>query len=137
MPDMNDLLERAMGTFALLANANYELSSILNPRFGRLCFPSTPVTTDLFGDEIPRLVEDIQRSHKLERNLANNRGKRGNYQNHGRRGFNNRGRGGSNRGNGRFNNNGYNNNNNNNRGGSNSNSWPKNSKRGGNAKRQQ
>ena len=152
-PDLSLLLEKGMTAFALLANANYELSlrrresmrSGLNPRFARLCFPSTPVTTDLFGDEVPRMVEDIQRSHKLERNLAN-RGRRGGYQNKGNRNYNNnnnnknrnqygqRGNGGN--GNGRYN--GGNNYNNNNNGSKPSTSgWSKNSKRGGGQKRQQ
>ena len=133
MPDMNNMLERAMGAFAMLANANYELSlrrreamrTDLNPRFARLCFPSTPITTDLFGDEIPRMVEDIQRSHKLERNLTRN--KRGGYNNQRGRG-NGRGRGGQNQRGGRQ----YQNNNNNNNRNNYNGQWSKNSKRGGN-----
>ena len=145
LPDFTALLERAMTAFALLSSANYELSLRrrevmrfdLNPRFARLCFASTPVTTDLFGDEMQKMVEDIQRSHKLERNITY-RGKRGGYQNRGGRGGNNRGRGGqSNRGNRQYYNgsnpnNSYNNNSY--RGGRGN--YSKNSKRGAN-KRQQ
>ena len=143
IPDYTGLLEKAMTAFALLASANYELSLRrrevmrfeLNPRFARLCFASTPVTTDLFGDEMPKLVEDIQRSHKIERNITY-RGKRGGYQNQGRRGYG-RGRGNqSNRGNRQYYNGGNNNNNSFGNGRGNRGSFPKNSRRGANRRQQ-
>ena len=143
MPDFTAMLDRAMTAFALLASANYDLSLRrrdvmrfhLNPSFARLCFASTPVTTDLFGDEMQKLVDDIQRSQKLERNIFSNRG-RGNYQNRGRRGFN-RGRGGqSNRGNRQYYNGGEENSYGRGRGRGNSRGYSKNFRRGAN-KRQQ
>ena len=153
IPDFTALLEKAMTAFALLASANHELSLRrrevmrfdLNPRFARLCFASTPVTTDLFGDEVPKLLEDIQRGHKLERNISR-RGGRGGYQgknfnrnknqNQNYKGYKNN----NNSDNNSYQNNGYNSYNNNgnnsynNRGGK---KGSKNWKKGGKPKRQQ
>ena len=144
LPDFTALLDRIMTAFAILASANYDLSlrrrevmrSDLNPRFARLCFASTPVTTDLFGDEMQKMVDDIQRSHKLEKNIFYRGNNRGNFQGRGRRGFG-RGRGGgqSNRGNRQF----YNGNNGDNsygRGRGNSRGYPKNYRRGANRRQQ-
>ena len=126
VPPINQVLEKALHSFAMLSSGNLELSlrrreqmrGALNPRFARLCYPSTPVTTDLFGGEVKNLVEDIRKSHQLGVNLSRNgRGRgRGGYQqgNRGRGGYNNRG---GRRG-------GYN--------GNQNRSFPKNSKRGAN-----
>ena len=138
-PEINTCLDKALHAFAMLSSGNLELShrrreqmrGDLNPRFARLCFPSTPVTTDLFGGEVKNLVEDIRKSQQLGARLSRNgRGR-------GRGGYNggNRGRGGYNN-----NNNNYNNNNGyNNRGGRHGSyqgnrgrSYPKNSNRGAN-----
>ena len=77
-PDMADCLNRCLQSFALLSNANYEISlrrretlrSQLNPRYSRLCYPSTPVTSDLFGDDVQKLVEDITKVNKIGADIA-------------------------------------------------------------------
>ena len=88
-PDLGDCLNVALQAFALIGNANYELSlrrretlrSQLNPKYSRLCYPSTPVTSDLFGDDVSKLVEDITKVNKIGANISQNQ-----YQN---RGYNN------------------------------------------------
>ena len=101
VPDLAESLNRALQSFALIANANYEISlrrretlrGQLNPKFNRLCYPSTPVTENLFGDDITKRVEDINKVQRLGADLG--QGYRGRYNGGGRgygRGFQ-RGRG--------------------------------------------
>ena len=79
-PDLADCLNRCLQSFALLSNANYEISlrrretlrTQLNPRYSRLCYPSTPVTSDLFGDDVTKLVEDITKVNKIGASIAQN-----------------------------------------------------------------
>ena len=106
--DLGEGLNKAIQAFALISTANYEISlrrretlkSQLNPRFNRLCYPSTPVTANLFGDDVTKQVEDINKVQRLGANLGQNFGGRfnNNYNNnYGNRGYN-RGYGGRNRG---------------------------------------
>ena len=90
-PDLQEYLNMSLQAFALIGNANYELSlrrretlrSQLNPQYSRLCYPSTPVTTDLFGDDITKLVEDITKVQKLGANLAGRNRNNNNSYGHG------------------------------------------------------
>ena len=138
-PDINQCLDKALHAFAMLSSGNLELSlrrreqmrGDLNPRFARLCYPSTPVTTDLFGGEVKNLVEDIRKSHQLGAHLSRNQRGRGRGGYNGNRG---RGRGGYNNSGGYGNRGGR-------RGGYQGNnqnrSYPKNSKRGVNKSQNQ
>ena len=111
-PDLSEGLNKALQAFALISNANYELSlrrretlkSQLNPRFNRLCYPSTPVTSNLFGDDVTKQVEDITKVQKLGASIGQNFGNfggggrfNGNNNNYSNRGYG-RGYGGRNRG---------------------------------------
>ena len=101
--DLAEALNKALQSFALISNANYEISlrrretlrGQLNPKFNRLCYPSTPVTENLFGDDITKRVEDINKVQRLGADLGQGQGFRGRY-NRGRgygRGYGGRGRG--------------------------------------------
>ena len=78
VPDLADSLNQCLQSFALIGNANYELSlrrretlrSQLNSKYSRLCYQSTPVTTLLFGDDITKRVEDITKVQKLGENIT-------------------------------------------------------------------
>ena len=77
-PDLTDSLNRLLQAFALLSNANYEISlrrretlrSQLNSKYSRLCYQSTPVTSFLFGDDITKTVEDITKVQRLGANIS-------------------------------------------------------------------
>ena len=113
-PDLGTCLNTILHSFALIGNANYEISlrrretlrSQLNPKYSRLCYPSTPVTADLFGDDVTKLVEDITKVQRLGASIAGgySGGYRGGHHGHNSNGYrgrgNNRQRGGF-RGNGR------------------------------------
>ena len=84
----------------LLANANQELNfrrrelmrPQLNSNFRHLCNPSNPVTTELFGDDLPKAVKDISDTNRLNKEGSQNRFPKGNRQNAGWQGklkFNN------------------------------------------------
>ena len=109
-PNLGAALDMALQSFTLVGNANYELSlrrretlrTQLNPQYGRLCYQSTPITENLFGDDITKRVEDITKVQRLGYNLGKNSNK--NYNNGGRGGktyYNNNRGGGRGRGRGR------------------------------------
>ena len=62
----------------LLANANQELNyrrrelmrPQLNANYRHLCSPSNPVTSLLFGDELPKAVKDISDNNRLSSKLT-------------------------------------------------------------------
>ena len=106
-PDLADCLNKLLQSVALIANGNYEISlrrretlrSQLNPQYSRLCYPSTPVTTDLFGDDVTKLVEDITKVNRLSSSIGQSYRKQyGNNNSNNNRGFNSRNQGGRGRG---------------------------------------
>ena len=42
----------------------------LNSQYGALCSASTPITTELFGDDITKEIEDVSKANKLSKKLA-------------------------------------------------------------------
>jgi len=67
MPSKGQIVNQLMDGVLLMANANIELNlgrrEALKPElhtsYRYLCAPSNPVTTELFGDDLPKVVKDI------------------------------------------------------------------------------
>lgn len=74
----NDTVSALMDGVLLLANANQELNyrrrelmrPQLNANYRHLCSPSTPVTAELFGDDLPKAVKDISDTNRLSSRLT-------------------------------------------------------------------
>ena len=71
--DLQAGIKLALDAFALIANSNYEVSlrrresmkREMNPRYAQLAYSSTPVTTELFGDDITKAIKDINETAKV------------------------------------------------------------------------
>ncbi len=69
---LDNISAQQQDTLALLANANFELNMLrrelikpeLNPKFNHLCKPTVKVTENLFGDNLPQQMKDIQEEQK-------------------------------------------------------------------------
>ena len=65
----------------LLSNANTEvnlrrrerLKPELHPRYRHLCNPSNPITSQLFGADLPKAVKDIDEANKISSKLHGER----------------------------------------------------------------
>ena len=85
-----DNIGKLMDAVILLANANSEinlrrrerLKPELHPSYRHLCNPSNTITSQLFGDDLPKAVKDIAEANKISstihtgRRLADKRDKR-------------------------------------------------------------
>ena len=76
MPSKGQIIKQLMDGVLLMANANIELNlrrrEALKPElhtsYRYLCAPSNPITTELFGDNLPKAVKDTNRiTSKLSR----------------------------------------------------------------------
>ena len=73
-----DTVGSLMDGVLLLANANQELNyrwrelmrPQLNANYRHLCSPSNPVTSLLFGDDLPKAVKDISDTNRLSSKLS-------------------------------------------------------------------
>ena len=73
-----DTVDSLMDGVLLLANANQELNyrrrelmrPQLNANYRHLCSPSNPVTSLLFGDDLPKTVKDISDTNRLSSKLT-------------------------------------------------------------------
>ena len=73
-----DTVGSLMDGVLLLANANQELNyqrrelmrPQLNANYRHLCSPSNPVTSLLFGDDLPKAVKDISDTNRLSSKLT-------------------------------------------------------------------
>ena len=71
--DLHECLKLTLNGFALVANGNMELSyrrrefirPDLNSSYRELCAPTTPITDQLFGDELARVVKDINETNRM------------------------------------------------------------------------
>ena len=76
--NVDDTVDSLVDVVLLLANANHELNyrrrelmrPQLNANYGHLCSPSNPVTSLLFGNDIPKAVKDISDTNRLSSNLT-------------------------------------------------------------------
>ena len=70
-----------MDAVILLSNANTEvnlrrrerLKPELHPSYRHLCNPSNPITSQLFGDDLPKAVKDIAEANKISSKLHGER----------------------------------------------------------------
>ncbi|KAK2559286.1 hypothetical protein P5673_018435 [Acropora cervicornis] len=70
-----------MDAVILLSNANTEvnlrrrerLKLELHPSYRHLCNPSNPITSQLFGDDLPKAVKDIAEANKISSKLHGER----------------------------------------------------------------
>ena len=88
--DLHEALKLTLNSFALIANGNMEVSlrrrefirPDLNFSYRELCSPATPITDLLFGDELARVVKDINETNRMSSRFTgfSNRGShRGGY----------------------------------------------------------
>ena len=76
--NVDDTVGSFMDGVLLLANANQELNyrrrELMRPQFNasyrHLCSPSNPVTSLLFGDDLPKAVKDISDTNRLSSKLT-------------------------------------------------------------------
>ena len=76
--NVDDTVGSLMDGVLLLANANQELNyrrrelmrPQLNASYRHLCSPSNPVTSLLFGDDLPKAVKDISDTNRLSSKLT-------------------------------------------------------------------
>ena len=76
-PNAEDTVGSLMDGVLLLANANQELNyrrrelmrPQLNANYRHFCSPSNPVTSLLFGDDVPKAVKDISDTNRLSPSL--------------------------------------------------------------------
>ena len=76
--NVDDTVGSLMDGVLLLANANQELNyrrrELMRPQFNasyrHLCSPSNPVTSLLFGDNLPKAVKDISDTNRLSSKLT-------------------------------------------------------------------
>ena len=80
-PDMlpkDQIVSRLMDGVLLMANANIELNirrrEALKPElhtsYCYLCAPSNPITTELFGDDLPKAVKDITDTNRITSKIS-------------------------------------------------------------------
>lgn len=70
--DGKELSETEENTLALLSNSLFELNMLrrdlikpeLNQRYAHLCKPSVKTTQWLFGDDLPKMMKDLEEQHK-------------------------------------------------------------------------
>jgi hypothetical protein len=83
-PDPNSTdtsIQKLMDAVVMLANANTEvnlrrreaLKPELHPSYQHLCMPSNPITSQLFGDDLPKAVKDIAEPNKISSKLQTER----------------------------------------------------------------
>ena len=76
-----DNISKLMDAVVLLANANTEvnlrrrerLKPELHPSYRHLCNPSNPITSQLFGDDLPKAVKDIAEANKISSKIHGER----------------------------------------------------------------
>ena len=76
-----DNISSLMDAVILLSNANTEvnlqrrepLKPELHPSYRHLCHPSNPITSQLFGDDLPKAVKDIAEANKISSKLHGER----------------------------------------------------------------
>ena len=81
MPSKGQIIKQHMDGVLLLANANIELNlrrrEALKPElhtsYRYLCAPSNPITTELFGDDLPKAVKDITDTNRITSKLSRER----------------------------------------------------------------
>ena len=77
----DDNISSLMDAVILLVNANTEvnlrrreqLKPELHPSYRHLCNPSNPITSQLFGDDLPKAVKDIAEPNKISSKLHGQR----------------------------------------------------------------
>ena len=77
MPSKNEVVNNLMDGMLLLANANMELNvrrrEALRPElhasYRYLCAPSNPISSELFGDDLPKAVKDITDTNRITSKL--------------------------------------------------------------------
>ena len=78
MPSKGQIVNQLMDGVLLMANANIELNlrrrEALKPElhtsYCYLCAPSNPITTELFGDDLPKAVKDITDNNRITSKLS-------------------------------------------------------------------
>ena len=78
MPSKGQIINQLMDGVLLMANANIELNlrcrEPLKPglhiSYRYLCAPSNPITTELFGDDLPKAVKDISDTNRITSKLS-------------------------------------------------------------------
>ena len=78
MPSKGQLVNQLMDGVLLMANSNTELNlrrrEALKPElhtsYRYLCAPSNPITTELFGDDLPKAVKDITDTNRITSKLS-------------------------------------------------------------------
>ena len=74
----SEIVKQLMDGVLLMANANMELNlrrrEALKPElhtsYRYLCAPSNPITTELFGDDLPKVVKDITDTNRITSKLS-------------------------------------------------------------------
>ena len=77
MPSKNEVVNNLMDGVLLLANANMELNvrrrEALRPElhasYRYHCAPSNPISSELFGDDLPKAVKDITDTNRITSKL--------------------------------------------------------------------
>ena len=78
MPSKGQLVNQLMDGVLLMANSNTQLNlrrrEALKPElhtsYRYLCAPSNPITTELFGDDLPKAVKDITDTNRITSKLS-------------------------------------------------------------------
>ena len=78
MPSKGQIVNQLMNGVLLMAAANIELNlrrrEALKPElhtsYRYLCAPSNPITTELFGDDLPKAVKDITDTNRITSKLS-------------------------------------------------------------------
>ena len=78
MPSKGQLVNQLIDGVLLMANSNTELNlrcrEALKPElrtsYCYLCAPSNPITTELFGDDLPKAVKDITDTNRITSKLS-------------------------------------------------------------------
>ena len=78
MPSKGQIVNQLMDGVLLMANANIELNlrrrEALKPElhtsYRYLCAPSNPITTELFGDDLPKAVKHITDTNRITSKLS-------------------------------------------------------------------
>ena len=78
MPSKGQIVNQLMDGVLLMANANIELNlrsrkalkPELHTNYRYLCAPSNPITTELFGDDLPKVVKDITDTNQITSKLS-------------------------------------------------------------------
>ena len=77
MPSKNEVVNNLMDRVLLLASANMELNVLrrealrpeLHASYRYLCAPSNPISSELFGDDLPIAVKDITDNNRISSKL--------------------------------------------------------------------